>query len=130
MRLSVIIENTIEQKSKARRGSNSGALKSGNVSKGSTLVGNPRESKEERVSGPMGYLYDISSEKVDLPPPTLVRKIQTSNFVQRKGGWKRLLLIALILLLCIVAIVAGVIVGLSQQNKEYVSGNKTIASRR
>ena len=108
------MENTIEQKSRTRKVV---SMKSGNSSKGSTLVGDPRESKEERVSGPMGYSYDISSEKLELPPPTLKKRIQASNFVQRKGGWKRLLLIALILLLCIIAIVVGVVVGLSQQKK-------------
>jgi hypothetical protein len=121
MRLSVIMENTIDQKSKVRRGLIT--PKSGNVSKGSTLVGDPRESKEERISGPMGYSYDISSEKVDLPPPTLVRRVQASNLVQRKGGWKRILLIALVILLCLIAIIVGVVVGLSQQKKnKYVSG--------
>ena len=115
------MENTIDQKSRVRRGLTT--PKSGNVSKGSTLVGDPRESKEERISGPMGYSYDISSEKVDLPPPTLVRKLQASTFVQRKGGWKRLLLIALVILVCIIAIVVGVVVGLNQQKKnKYVSG--------
>jgi len=114
MRLSVIMENTIEQKSKTRK---LVTMKSGNSSKGSTLVGDPRESKEERISGPMGYSYDISSEKLGLPPPTLTRRIRGSNFVQRKGGWKRLLLIAVIILLCIIAIVVGVVVGLSQQKK-------------
>lgn len=117
MRLSVIMENTFEQKSRPRYFGTH--LKSGSISKGSTLVGDPRESSEGRSSGPMGYSYDISSEKLDeLPPPTLTRKIKASNFVQRKGGWKRLLLIALVLLLCIIAIVVGTTVGLSQQKKD------------
>jgi hypothetical protein len=126
MRLSIIMENTIDQKSRPRRTSRSsktGTLKSGNISKGSTLVDYPRESKEERISGPMGYSYDIFSEKTGLPPPTLTRRLKSSNFVQRKGGWKRLLLIALVLLLCIIAIVVGVTVGLKKQNNkknEYV----------
>jgi hypothetical protein len=110
------MENTIEQKSKRRHMTN---FKAGYSSKGSTLVGDERDSKEERVSGPMGYSYDISSnEKLELPPPTLTRKIKESDFVRRKGGWKRLLLIILVLLICLVAIVVGVVVGLGQQKKK------------
>jgi hypothetical protein len=121
MRLSVIMENTIDQKSRPWKMSKAKSMKSGTFSKGSTLIGDARESNEDPV-GPMGYSYDIFSEKAGLPPPTLTRRIKTSNFMQRKGGWKRLLIIAFILLLCIIAIVVGVTVGLKQHSKkdEYV----------
>jgi hypothetical protein len=70
----------------------------------------------------MGYSYDIFSEKAGLPPPIPSRRTRARNFIRRKGGWKRLAIIATILLLCVIAIVVGVAVGLNQMNKskEYV----------
>lgn len=93
-------------------------FKAGYSSKGSTLIGDEPDSKE-RTSGPMGYSYDISSnEKLEFPKPTMTRKIRESNFVRRKGGWKRLLLIVLVLIIFLTAIVVGVVVGLGQQKKK------------
>ncbi|KIW08576.1 uncharacterized protein PV09_00540 [Verruconis gallopava] len=128
MRLSVIMQNTVDQKSRPRRPSKTGTLKSGTVSKGSTLVGDPRESKEERMSGPMGYSYDIFSEKAQLPPPSLLMRLKSSRLMQRKGGWKRVLLVCGVLLICIIAIAVGTAIGLKQSNKSSTNSQSSDAT--
>lgn len=114
MRLSVIMENTVEQKSRPRKGSRTG----GTWSKGSTLVNYPM-TKEEHVTP--GYSYSIFSEKNN-PPKLGLDRIRASNFLTRKGGWKRLVIFAAILLAIIVAVVVAVTVTQLHKN-EYAIRN-------
>ncbi|QDS71177.1 hypothetical protein FKW77_010144 [Venturia effusa] len=64
--------------------------------------------------GVSGYSYSIFAEK---RPLSSQESHQVGGFFQRKGGWKRMLMLLVLLLVSIVAIAVGLTVGLKSNGK-------------
>ncbi|KAE9978922.1 hypothetical protein BLS_000197 [Venturia inaequalis] len=111
MRLSVIMENGGNFHGRTMRNSIFS-------SKGSsqTLITSPRKDSaaisEDLATS--GYSYNIFAEK---HPPSSQQTNQAGGFFQRRGGWKRILILFVVLLICIIAIAVGLAVGLKQSKK-------------
>jgi hypothetical protein len=63
--------------------------------------------------GASGYSYSIFAEKA---APSSQASNKAGGFLQRKGGWKRILLLLALLLISIIAIVVGLVVGLKKSH--------------
>ncbi len=84
------------------------------------LWGLPPAHNSERSPPP--YTYDIvgSAEGPNGEKLADVRRgILNNRHIAKRGGWKKLCLIALLLILCIVALVVGLDLGLWKKNTSY-----------
>jgi hypothetical protein len=82
------------------------------------LVGPPRQSVPEN---PQSYWEDDNSvsEGKDAEKSSRWRdEVVNNKHVAKRGGWLRLCLIALVLLLCIVGLVVGLVIGLKKKGHE------------
>lgn len=111
MRLSVIMENGANIQGRPKRNSIFSSKASSN-----TLIASPRRDSTAASDdmGTSGYSYSIFAEK---RPLSSQRFNQAGGFFQRKGGWKRILVLLVLLLISIIAIAAGLAVGLKRSNK-------------
>lgn len=111
MRLSVIMENGGNLHGRPKRNSLFSSKASSN-----TLIDTPGRAStvtsEDVRGGASGYSYSIFAEK---PSPSEVGSTR-EGFWQKKGGWKRILILLALLLLSIIAIVVGLVVGLKKSN--------------
>lgn len=64
--------------------------------------------------GTSGYSYSIFAEK---RPPSSQESHRAAGCFQRKGGWKRILILVVLLLLSIIAIAVGLAFGLKKSSK-------------
>lgn len=112
MRLSVIMENGGNVPNRSKRNSLFSSKASSH-----TMVDYSRESAElggaGRGGAGSGYSYSIFAEK---PPPSSQGSSRLSGCFNKKGGWRRFLVLVALLLLSIVAIVVGLVVGLKKNN--------------
>jgi hypothetical protein len=68
-------------------------------------------------SPPVYSHFDVDVEGPNGEKLADVRKgISNNKHIARRGGWKRLALIALIAILCIVGLIVGLVVGLRKRN--------------
>lgn len=111
LRLSVIMENGGNSYGRPKRNSMFSLKASSN-----TLIASPRRDStaNSEDTGNNGYSYSIFAEK---RPPSSQQTNQAGDFFQRKGGWKRILILLLLLLISIIAIAVGLAVGLRKSNK-------------
>jgi hypothetical protein len=62
--------------------------------------------------------FDVDVEGPNGEKLADVRKgISNNKYIARRGGWKRLALLALIAILCIVALIVGLVVGLRKRDR-------------
>jgi hypothetical protein len=109
MRLSVIMENGGNLGGRPKRNSIFSSKTSSNtlIDRASTV------GSEDIRGGASGYSYSIFAEK---PSPSEEGSHKAGGFFQRKGGWKRLLILLALLLVSIIAIVVGLVVGLKKSS--------------
>ena len=111
MRLSVIMENGGNLHGRPKRNSIFSKASS------NTLIETPRRTStvgsEDIRGGASGYSYSIFAEKPSLSEQGSQK---AGGFFQRKGGWKRILILLALLLVSIIAIVVGLVVGLKKSN--------------
>jgi hypothetical protein len=61
--------------------------------------------------------FDVDVEGPNGEKLADVRKgISNNKYIARRGGWKRLALIAFIVILCIVGLIVGLVIGLRKGN--------------
>jgi hypothetical protein len=84
------------------------------LSIGRTSAGSVKGQSESGISG-QGYSYSIFAEKAE-PTPRRLPKLKGYNCFSRKGGWKRVVLFLGLLIITIIALVAGVVLGIRKHN--------------
>ena len=65
---------------------------------------------------PQYSLWDVTG-----PNGEKFQDLRDNAYVARRGGWKRICLIAFIVIACIIALVVGLVVGLRKKSSRYVS---------
>ena len=65
---------------------------------------------------PKYSLWDVTGPKGEK-----FEDLRNNAYVARRGGWRRICLIALIVIACIVALVVGLVVGLKKKHSRYSS---------
>ncbi|TLD38460.1 hypothetical protein E2P81_ATG01003 [Venturia nashicola] len=122
MRLSVIMENGGDFHSLPKRTS---MFSSKGSSK--TLITSPRKDSTATNEdiGTGGYSPSVFAEK---RPPSSQQTNQAGGFFQRRGGWKRILTLLAVLLICIIAIAVGLAVGLKKSHDANSAGSSQSAS--
>ena len=65
---------------------------------------------------PQYTLWDVTGPKGEK-----FQDLRDNAYVAKRGGWKRICLIALFIIICIVALIVGLAVGLHKRSSRYVS---------
>ncbi len=60
-------------------------------------------------------MWDVTGPKGEK-----LEDLRNNAYVARRGGWKRICLIALVVIACIVALAVGLAVGLHKKHSRYV----------
>lgn len=74
----------------------------------------PRYSNGSRP--PQYSMWDVTGPKGEK-----FQDLRDNAYVAQRGGWKRICLIAFIIIACIIALVVGLVVGLRKKSSRYVS---------
>lgn len=123
LRLSTILENgdQVKTPSKNKRFSfNKSPVIAEDAQEGSSTVDG---STLAASSNSQGYSYSIFSEKsaTAVSGPANAHRKRGGSFMTRRGGWKRLALLVLFVLLALIALAVGLGVGLTHKhNQQYV----------
>jgi hypothetical protein len=104
-RLSVILENNDAAK-QARDTHRASVRKSGLAA---TLGEVPRESSEDQSHGSSGYSYSVWSDSEKF------QALKNHKQIAKRGGWKRLAIIAAVVIAAIIALAVGLAVGLKKK---------------
>lgn len=114
LRLSTILESSDRASGTTKVGSTtSQGTRRNSFSRGAFRL--PDDDRSSQDTWNNGYTYNIYSEKA-MGSPRLPPRLEAKGFFARRGGWRRLLLIALLFLLVIIAIAIGLAVGLRKQS--------------
>jgi hypothetical protein len=108
-RLSVILENGDSQ-AKQRENHRASVRKSG---LSAALGDAPRESIEERSHGSSGYSYSVWSDGEKF---SALRTYRNHKQIAKRGGWKRLAIIGVVVLSLIIALAVGLALGLRKKS--------------
>jgi hypothetical protein len=112
MRLSVIMENNNVNNVNNINNNTRIPKRSSMISFGKSSQTSGKEPSKTSIDEPNhGYSYSIFAEKADLPPRSS-RRVRGCECFSRKGGWKRLLLFLGLFFITVIALVAGVVLGI------------------
>lgn len=67
-------------------------------------------------SSPPAYTESVASPQFSEDPREKTNPLRDNRFIARRGGWLRLCLVVLFLILCIVGLVVGLVVGLKKKH--------------
>jgi hypothetical protein len=116
MRLSTILENSNGNNANSSRVPKRSSM----ISFGKTSASSVKGQSESGISS-QGYSYSIFAEKAE-PPLRRLPRVRGCECFSRKGGWKRVTVFLGLLLITIVALIAGVVVGMRRHaSKKYTS---------